>query len=81
MKYLKKNWEKQNEIKIEEKVGLEQKVFESLKVMFGIALSQINLDFFKNFLCVYYFAMLGVCHCAGLPLVAASGGYTLVALL
>ena len=46
MKYLKKNWEKQNEIKIEEKVGLEQKVFESLKVMFGIALSQINLDFF-----------------------------------
>lgn len=45
MKYLEKNWEKQNEIKIKEKGGLEQGVFESLKVMFGISLSQINLDF------------------------------------
>ena len=53
MKYLKKNWEKQNEIKIIEKVGLEQEVFESLKVTFGISLSQINFDFFFLYVCVF----------------------------
>ena len=67
MKYLKKTWEKQNERKIKEKEGLGQGVFDSLKVMFRISLSQI--DFFKTFyLFVYYFAMLGLGLCVGFPL-------------
>ena len=58
---------KQNERKIKEKEGLGQGVFDSLKVMFRISLSQI--DFLKTFyLFVYYFATLGLGLCAGFPL-------------